>query len=143
MLYLLLCIILYTLALIFGTFGARHLTPILATAINNITAAILPLILVLPYISNKLLRSQYTKFGILMTAISGIFVALFVLSLNKTLSENKVGIVTPVVYAGTIFLTTILSVFIFKEKVTALQSIGLAFLAIGFMIIIYVKATGN
>ena len=78
-----------------------------------------------------------------MAAISGIFVALFVLSLNKTLSENKVGIVTPVVYAGTIFLTTILSVFVFKEKVTALQSIGLAFLATGFMIIIYVKATGN
>jgi drug/metabolite transporter (DMT)-like permease len=56
---------------------------------------------------------------------------------------NKVGIVVPVVYAGTIFLTTILSAFVFKEKITGLQSIGLAFLAIGFAFIIYVKATGN
>lgn len=116
MLYLILCVILYTIALLFGAIGARHLTPIVATAVNNIIAAILPLLLVIPLINNKLLSNQNTKYGIIMAAISGIFVALFVLTLNKTLSVNKVGIVVPVVYAGTIFLTTILSAFVFKEK---------------------------
>lgn len=143
MLYLILCVILYTIALLFGAIGARHLTPIVATAVNNIIAAILPLLLVIPLINNKLLSNQNTKYGIIMAAISGIFVALFVLTLNKTLSVNKVGIVVPVVYAGTIFLTTILSAFVFKEKITMLQSVGLGFLAIGFVVIIYVKATGN
>jgi uncharacterized membrane protein len=87
MLYLIVCIILYTIALLFGAVGARHLTPIVATAVNNIVAAILPLLLVIPLINNKLFSNQNTKYGILMAAISGIFVALFVFELLNAISQ--------------------------------------------------------
>jgi drug/metabolite transporter (DMT)-like permease len=65
------------------------------------------------------------------------------MALNKSFSLNKVGIVTPVVFGGAIFLSTILSYFIFKEKITGIQGLGLAFLAIGFILIIYAKATAS
>jgi multidrug transporter EmrE-like cation transporter len=76
-----------------------------------------------------------------MAAIGGVFIGLFVLALNKSFSENKIGIVTPIVYGGTILLSTVLSYFLFKEKVTALEGSGLLFVLIGLVIVTYARAT--
>jgi drug/metabolite transporter (DMT)-like permease len=54
-----------------------------------------------------------------------------------------VALVSPIVFGGTIFLSAILSYFIFKEKVSPIQFSGLAILGVGLLLIIYSAATGK
>jgi hypothetical protein len=65
------------------------------------------------------------------------------MALNKSYALNKVAIVVPIVFGGAIFLSTILSGFIFKEKIGFLQGVGLGFLGIGLILIIYARAVAK
>ncbi len=81
--------------------------------------------------------------GIIYAVLGGLTVALFVMSLNKAFSVNKVAIVSPIVFGGAILLTTVASYFVFKEKVSLVQGIGLALLLVGLGLVIYARATGK
>jgi len=141
MIYIILAMLLYTAAILFGATASRHADTNLVTAITNTISALIPIVVVVHSLTKKTF-SNY-KFGIVMALLSGLAVGLFVMALNKSFSVNKVGIVTPIIFGGAIFLSTILSYFIFKEKVSALQGLGLVFLAAGFIIIIYARATAK
>lgn len=101
--------------------------------------SVIPVLTVLPILTRRTFETQ--RFGIFMAALGGIGIAGFIMALNKAFAENKVGIVTPIVFGGAIFLSTILSIFIFKEKLTALESVGLGVLGLGLAIVIYARAT--
>lgn len=76
-----------------------------------------------------------------MAAASGILIGIFALMINKSYSVNKVGIVAPIVLGGSIFLSTIASYFIFKEKITLTEAAGLVLLGLGLLVLIYARAT--
>ncbi|OVE78869.1 hypothetical protein BVY01_04280 [bacterium I07] len=76
-----------------------------------------------------------------MAALSGIIVSLFVLTLSKSFTQNKIGIITPVIFGGAILFTTILSYFLFKEKITVTEGIGLGLVLAGLAVVIYARAT--
>lgn len=78
-----------------------------------------------------------------MSILAGIAIALFGLALSKSYATNKVAIVVPIVFGGSIFLSAILSAILFDEKITILQLIGLLFLAIGLAFIIYARASNT
>ncbi|QQR63661.1 hypothetical protein IPH70_04125 [Candidatus Roizmanbacteria bacterium] len=59
------------------------------------------------------------------------------------MQKNKVAIVSPMVFGGAIFLSTILGYVIFKEQVSRFQAIGLFFLAVGLGFVIYARWTGR
>lgn len=141
MLYLILATLLYVVAILLTTFATRNLNSGFVTAIINTISAVIP-IGVVGFTANKKLLEN-AKPGIIMAILAGIAIALFTLMLNKSFSVNKVGIVTPIVYGGAIFLTSILGIYLFKEKITMLQGIGLTFIGIGLLIVIYVKASGT
>lgn len=141
MIYIFVALICYTAALLFVTAAARNLNTNLSTAIINVVSAIVPIVISIPILSKKSLASQ--RFGVSMAVLAGIMIALYGLAFAKGISINKVGVVAPVVFGGAIFLSTILSYFIFKEKVSQLQLIGLLFLALGFSLVIYARATGR
>lgn len=138
MVYIILAMLLYAIGILFGTAASRHTNTNVAAAITNIVSAIIPIAVAAPLLSKKIVNQ---KFGLAMAVATGVCVALFVLAINKAYALNKVGIVTPIVFGGAIFLSTLLSYFIFKEKVNTLQFIGLVILAIGFGIVIYARAT--
>lgn len=132
--------LLYSVGILFGAAAARHSDTNVATAIINTMSTVLPLIVVAYAASKKTLVSS-DKFGITMAILGGLGVGLFVMAINKAFSVNKVGIVTPMVFGGAVFLSTIASYFIFKEKISALQGVGLVLLATGFIVITYARAT--
>jgi len=68
-------------------------------------------------------------------------VALFTMALTKSFSVNKVAIVVPIVFGGSIFLSAILSNIFLKEKVTITEGLGLLILGVGLAIITYAKLT--
>lgn len=133
--------VLYAVGIIFGAAAARNSNTNIAAAITNIVSAAVPVIVVIPHLAKKGLASS--KQGIIFAVLGGISIAFFVMAVNKAYSLNKVGIVTPIVFGGAIFLSSMLSYFIFKEKVSLLQFVGLAFLALGFGVIIYARAVGK
>jgi uncharacterized membrane protein len=141
MIYIFLALGLYTAALIFGAAAARNVNSNFASAVTTIISAITTTAVALPLFSRKTVTDN--KFGVIMAVLSGVTVALFTLAINKGFTLNKVGIVSPIVLGGAIFLSTILSYFVFKEKVSLIQFIGLVFLAIGLGAIIYARATGK
>lgn len=141
MIYIIIATILYTVALIFITLSARHADTNLATAVTNLVSTVLPVIIVLPYLNKKLVSDG--KLGLIYAILGGIAIALYTLALTKSFAMNKVAIVSPIIYGGSIFLTAIISLILFKEKITQYQGIGLALLSIGILFILYAKATGK
>jgi multidrug transporter EmrE-like cation transporter len=141
MIYHILALLLYTAAILLGAVASRAANTNLVGGITNVIGAIIPLIVAAPLLNAKSLQSQ--KFGVAMAALGGICIALFVMTLNKSFTENKVGIVTPIVFGGAIFLSTVISYFLFKEKLTALETTGLGVLGLGLIIVIYARSTTN
>lgn len=133
--------IFYTGAILLSTFASRAINSNLVSAIVNTVSAIIPIVVVAPMLGKKIFENG--NMGIITAVLSGICVALFAMTLNKSFQLNKVAIVSPIVFGGAIFLSAILSYFIFKEKAASFQLTGLAFLGIGLLFIIYSAATGK
>jgi len=141
MMYIIAALLLYTATIILGAYASRNANSSLVTAIMNTISAILPIAIIVPYLSK--ININNSKYGIIAAIFAGATIALFTLSLNKSFTVNKVGIVTPIVFGGAIFLSTLLSAILFKEKVSILQGLGLAFLGLGFMIVTYARWVGK
>jgi len=139
MVYLILALVLYTMATLFGASASRNLNTNLVAVIANVLSAAVPLAVIIPSVMRGSLHFQ--KYGVVMAVLGGASVGLFVMAINKSFTLNKVGIVTPVVFGGTILLTTILSYFLFKEKITPVELIGLSLVLAGILLIIYARAT--
>ena len=136
--YIFLALIFYTGAILVGAAASRHANTNLVAAISNLVSAVIPIAIIIPILSKKTFSSQ--KFGVVMAVVTGLLIALFTLALTKSYSINKIGIVAPIVFGGAIFLSTILSYFIFKERLTLTEGIGLSLLGAGLVIIIYARA---
>lgn len=141
MIYIILALLFYTTAIMLGTIAARSANTNLVSAIINGVSAIIPAAVVVPILNSKLFVNS--KFGITIAVLAGIAIALFSMSLTKSYSENKVAVVAPIVFGGAIFLSAILSTIFFKEKISQIQGVGLFFLGIGFLLIIYARFTGR
>ncbi len=133
--------LLYGVAIIFAAASSRNANTTLVAAIVNSVSAIVPMLALIPIMSKKLVVEG--KLGVIYALIAGMLIAFFVMSINKAYEINKVGIVAPVVFGGAIFISTLISYFVFKEKVSFVQAIGLVLLACGFGVIIYARATGR
>lgn len=141
MIYIFLASIFYASAIMFGVVASRSMNTNLSATIVNVVSAILPITIVYPLLNAK--TFQGSQKGIIYSLITGVFITLFTLALTKSYSVNKVGIVTPIVFGGAIFLTTTLSYFFYSEKVSKIQLYGLLFLALGFGLIIYARWAGR
>jgi multidrug transporter EmrE-like cation transporter len=141
MIWVILAMLLYASVMVVGAAGSRNAHAIVVATILGITSTIIPLILVIPDFHRKLGESN--KFGMIMAAIEGVLVAFFSIALAKAFVSAKVGIVLPIVLGGAIFIATIASYFVYKEKVSLIQGAGLILLALGFIIVIYARATGK
>jgi drug/metabolite transporter (DMT)-like permease len=140
MLYIFVALGTYTAAVLIGTAASRALNPILLSGVVNSVSAVLPIILAYPLLS----RSTFTesRYGIVLGIVAGILIAIFTIALNKSYAVNKVAIVSPIVFGGSIVLSSIIGSIIFKEHLARLEMIGLAVVSIGIALIIYAKVTG-
>lgn len=133
--------LLYTTITIVGTVASRSMNPALAGVIEAVVSGIVAAVIIAPFLSKKELA--VSRFGVFMAVSAGIMIGLFTIAVLKSFSVNKVGVVAPVVLGGSIFLSTILSVYFFKEKITILQSVGLLLMGGGLLVLIYARAVGK
>lgn len=140
MLYLLFALVFYTAALMLIAFASRITSSSLVTAIVNTVSIIIPISIVFFTQDKKLFDN---KLGIIIAVFGGVAIALYTLTFNKSLQLNKVALVAPIVFGGAIFLTAILSYFIFKEKLSPLHLTGLLTVGVGLLIIAYSAVSGK
>lgn len=105
----------------FGAAASRSANTNLVAGIMNAVSALLPIALVIPILNAKTFTNS--KMGIIYAVVAGLLIALFTMALGKSFAENKVAIVSPMVFGGAIFLSTILGYVIFKEQVSRLSLI--------------------
>ena len=141
MVYIIIAMILYAATILIGSTASRNANTTVVAAVINIVSGLIPALIAIPLFSKKLVLDQ--KYGLIMALLAGVLIAFFVMAINKAYTLNKIGVVAPAVFGGAIFISTIASYFIFKEKVSGLQAVGLALLGIGFITIIYARATGK
>lgn len=141
MAYILFALVFYVVAVMTATVASRSLNSNFAALIANAVSVIVPLVVVAQVWSKKLLEHGST--GIVMAILNGLAISVFVLLLNKSFQVNKVAIVIPVIYGGTIFLTAVLSYIFFKEKISQFQLYGLVLIGAGILSIIYAALSGK
>lgn len=138
MIYLFLAIIFFTATALFSAAASRKINPFLATLILNIFSIATPMIFLAFNKTKDFDLSART--AVLFAALAGLSVGAYGLILNKSFTVNKVGVVIPIIFGGTIILSTILSYFIFKESLKAFEIAGLALILIGIGFIIYARS---
>jgi drug/metabolite transporter (DMT)-like permease len=141
MLYIFAALFFYTVAILLGAYAARHAGPAVVSTVTNGIA----FVAAGAFAASELLKrgAVNQRAGIMAAIAGGIAIGIFTVALNKAFSTDKVAIVSPIVFGGSIFLTAILGYFIFKERITPFQAAGLVFLLIGMSLIVYAKATGK
>lgn len=137
MLYIFVALVFYTLGILALTLASRKSDAVVVTAIGNIVASLIPITLML--FKFKVSEIFNNKQGVLFAGLSGVCIAIFGIAIARAYSSNNVGIVVPIVFGGSIFLSTVLSYFLFGEKVGTVQSIGLTFIFIGLLLVIYTR----
>lgn len=141
MIWIIIASVIYGVAIVLAAVASRNANTTVVAAILNTVSAVIPIAVAIPLLEKKTLQQQ--KYGLIMAVATGVLIAFFVMAVNKAYAVNKVGIVAPAVFGGAIFLSTAISYFALKEKISLLQAIGLLMLAIGFGVIIYARATGK
>ena len=141
MVYIFLALIFYTAAILVGAYASRMANTNLVAALINIVSAIIPTIVAIPLLNKANIQNQ--RLGFIAALVAGALIALFSIALTKSYSQNKVAIVAPIVFGGSIFLSAILSYFFLKEKVTLIEGLGLLILGGGLLVILYARFTGR
>lgn len=137
MVYIIVALIFYTLAILASTYANRNSDVTFVTAIVHTLAAVAPVALLAPHFSK--LDTLFNKQGLFFSLLAGVCIGIFGLAIGKAYAVNKVGIVVPIVFGGSIFLSTTLSYFLFGEKVGTVQSVGLTFIFVGLLLVIYTR----
>jgi drug/metabolite transporter (DMT)-like permease len=137
MFYIFVALATYTAAVLVGTAASRALNPVLLSGVVNSVSAILPLVLAYPLLTRSTLTES--RYGIVLGIAAGILIAIFTIALNKSYAVNKVAIVSPIVFGGSIVLTSVIGSIIFKEHLSRLEMLGLAVVSVGIGLIIYAK----
>lgn len=138
MLYLFLAILLFTLATLLSAGASRRADFGFVSLIVQTFAVIVPLLLIGPKFVGKI--QDVNKLALLLAALAGLAIGFYALTFNKSLSIDKVGVVVPVIYGGTILLATLLSYFIFKETLKGLELVGLLLILVGLGFMIYARS---
>lgn len=137
---LIVAIICYTLFDLFVAKAGGKLNDNLAATIFNGIGAILPLAIYIIAKSKNNLPT--TKTGILYSLLAGLFIAIFsIILVNIFARAENVSFVLPTIYGGTVVLGALAGIFIFKESISLVGTVGLLLTAIGIGMLIYSRLT--
>lgn len=139
MIYIALATIFYSVFIIANTIAARVIDPVFAAAVVTAVSAIIPVVVAIR--AQTLTLTPLQGVGVAFSA--GICVALYSIFLNRAFATEKVGVVVPIVYGGSLVITTLLSLVVFRERIGTLQAVGLVLMTIGIGIVIYARTAAG
>ncbi len=135
MIYIALATLFYSAFIIVNTIAARVIDPVFAAAVVTAVSAVIPVVIALRMQTLTLTPLQ----GVWAAIAAGICIALYSIFLNRAFAAEKVGVVVPIIYGGSLVITTLLSLVIFRERIGTLQAVGLVVMTVGIGIVIYAR----
>ncbi|HEY6736157.1 MAG TPA: EamA family transporter [Candidatus Saccharimonadia bacterium] len=141
MFYIFAALVCYSLAILFGAYASRHAGAAVVSTISNVVSVAATAAFAVAELAKSTVHNE--RWGLAAAAAGGVAIGLFTLALNRSFATDKVAIVAPVVFGGSIFLSAFLSYLFFRERISPIQGAGLLFLAVGLSLIIYAKATAT
>ncbi len=135
MIFIFIALITYSAAILVATFANRQANVSLVALIVNVISVFVPAYLVSTK-WHQVSGSHNSKSGLIASIIGGLLISVFTLSLGKAYELNNVAVVGPVIFGGAIVITSVLSMFIFKEKILPLQAVGLFLVAVGLGLVV-------
>jgi drug/metabolite transporter (DMT)-like permease len=138
MIYIILSLVSYSAAILLGVYANRYADFRLVAAIVNGISLLLPLILIFSKWKQST-GTQNTQWGLIAAVCGGVVISAFTLFLGKAYELNNVAVVGPAVFGGAIVITSVLSMFLFKEKIVPLQAMGLFFVTLGLGLVVYAR----
>ncbi|HET9174567.1 MAG TPA: EamA family transporter [Candidatus Saccharimonadales bacterium] len=130
----------YTLYDAFASKAGGTIDPNASSVIFNGLGAVIPLGIYL-YIKLKGTGAQpITKNGVIYSLLAGVAIALFSIIFIKIFEKGTLSYVIPLIYGGTVVLASLLGIFMFHDKVSVLQVLGLFVIAVGISIVVIAKA---
>jgi transporter family protein len=134
----------YTLFDFFASKASGQIDPNASAIIFNGLGALIPLaILALVRLggSNTL---PTTREGMINSVLAGISIAFFSILLIKIFEKGGLAYVIPLIYGGSIILTSLLGWLLLKEKVSSFQLTGILVIALGIGMVVAAKShTGS
>lgn len=140
LLLILLTTVSYAIATTLISRASLQMNSVLAGAIVNAVGAILPFG---AYWLTRGNSNDASSRAVYLALLAGVAIAVFTLSLTKVFAMGgNLSYVTPLVYGGTIVITSVIGYGIFKEKIVPLQLAGIALVAAGIGCIMFAKTRG-
>ena len=135
-------IVLYTLLITFSSRASGKIDPYWSSTIFGIASTVAPFLLW--YVSKQSGKALLptTTTGIMYSLAAGASAGIFTSFLVKIFEKGAVSYATPVIYGGTIAVTTMVGYFLFKETISGLQAAGIALTMLGIGIVIYSRMSG-
>lgn len=82
----------------------------------------------------------YTPSGVLYALLSGVSIGIFMVILVRIFEQKgELSYVMPLIYGGTVFLTSFLGWALFQEKISITQAAGISLIVAGLLVVAYSK----
>jgi drug/metabolite transporter (DMT)-like permease len=124
----------FALTLIFIKLSSVKVSPIIGNLIFTATAAGVQLAVFL-YYKLKGAPLSVTSDGLILSAIGGLFLGIYTVSLFLTFSEIPVSKASPIIYAGAILLASCFGIFLLHEGITWHKLVGFGLLIAGLFFV--------
>lgn len=130
----------YTLFDVFASQAGNKIDSNLSSVIFNGLGAIIPL---LTYFYLKLSKSHglisTSKNGIVYSVLAGVSIAVFSILLIKIFEKSGLAYVIPLIYGGSIALSVLTGILVFKESTNIYQILGILLIMAGVSFVVYSK----
>lgn len=132
--------IFYTLYDAFASKASQGIDPNASSTIFNGLGALIPLAIYVYLKLRKGVSITTTKNGVIYSILAGVSIALFSILFVKIFQKGTLSYVIPLIYGSTIVMASLLGIFMFHDKINSLQSVGLAVITIGVVLVVIAKA---
>ncbi len=142
-LFVVIALVSYSMFEIFSSQAGGKIDANLSSSIFNGLGIVIPLG---SYVIYNILKRQETlpstPKGIIFSVIAGIAIAIFSIVFVKIFEKGgNVSFVIPLIYGGSIVLTSIISRVWLNEKISLGNIVGLVLISLGFLIIVVSKTS--
>ncbi len=128
--------VIYSLFNVFVSKASGQINSSISAFIFNGIGALIPLtIYFLLKNSRKASLLPTTKIGVTYSLLAGVTIGIFSIIFIRIFQKGDLTYIVPIISGGTIIMTSLIGIILFKESVSLLQIVGIILATIGIVII--------
>lgn len=128
--------VIYSLFNVFVSKASGQINSSISAFIFNGIGALIPLtIYFLLKNSRKASLLPTTKTGVTYSLLAGVTIGIFSIIFIRIFQKGDLTYIVPIISGGTIIMTSLIGIILFKESVSLLQIVGIILATIGIVII--------